>query len=73
MTNVAANVRELFFRREKCHAWGTMDIPGLERQARDAEAKLAKGEPLSREERMSLLARLLTFQDTRKDRKYGQA
>jgi hypothetical protein len=50
-----------------------MDALPLERQARDAEAKLARGEPLSRTEQLALLARLLAVQDTRKDRKYGQA
>jgi uncharacterized coiled-coil DUF342 family protein len=43
------------------------------RRAKEAEAKLAQGEKLSREERLALLACLLASQDTRKDRKYGQA
>jgi hypothetical protein len=41
-------------------------------RAREAEARLAKGEPLSRAERLALLARLLASQDTRKERKYGR-
>ena len=42
-------------------------------RAREAEARLAKGETLSRVQRMALLARLLAVQDTRQERKYGQA
>jgi hypothetical protein len=41
-------------------------------RAREADALLAKGEPLSRAQRLALLARLLAVQDTRKERKYGQ-
>ncbi|HKP96616.1 MAG TPA: hypothetical protein VJ385_12730 [Fibrobacteria bacterium] len=40
--------------------------------ARDAEAKLAQGIALTRREQLALLARLLTGQETRKERKYGQ-
>lgn len=40
-------------------------------RAREAEARLANGEPLTRAQRMALLARLLAVQDTRKERKYG--
>ena len=46
------------------------DIAGL---AREAEAKLAKGMPLTERERLALLARLLIAQPTRQERKYGQA
>ncbi|MEO6095292.1 MAG: hypothetical protein ABIW76_06340 [Fibrobacteria bacterium] len=42
------------------------------RLAKQAEAKLAQGEQLSRQELLALLARMLAFQDTRKDKKYGQ-
>lgn len=44
-----------------------------ETRAREAEARLAKGEALSRSQRLALLARLLAVQDTRQERKYGQA
>ncbi|MDB5104746.1 MAG: hypothetical protein JWP91_2435 [Fibrobacteres bacterium] len=40
--------------------------------AQAAEAKLAGGLELSRGEQLALLARLLTAQETRKERKYGQ-
>lgn len=42
-------------------------------RAREAEARLARGEALSRAQRVALLARLLALQDTRQERKYGQA
>jgi hypothetical protein len=43
------------------------------RLARAAEEKLAKAAPLSREEQIALLARMLALQETRKDRKYSGA
>ncbi|GEM_PF-4890311 len=49
-----------------------MEPGGVEIQARQAEVKLAKGEPLSRAERIALLALMLTGQETRKERKYGE-
>jgi hypothetical protein len=42
------------------------------RLAREAEAKLAEGKPLSREEQLALLARLLARQETRRERRYGE-
>lgn len=50
-----------------------METTRTARLARAAEEKLAKAEPLSREERLALLARLLALQETRKDRKYSGA
>lgn len=50
-----------------------MDPFETEIRAREAEARLARGEPLSRAEQLAMLARLLAAQDTRKERKYGQA
>jgi hypothetical protein len=42
------------------------------RLAREAEAKLAKGNVLTREERLALLAGWLAGQETRKERRYGR-
>ena len=39
--------------------------------AQAAEAKLAKGEELSRQERILLLSAMLLRQDTRRERRYG--
>jgi hypothetical protein len=36
-----------------------------------AEGKLAKALPLSRDEQLALLARLLALQETRKERRYS--
>ena len=44
-----------------------------ERLASQAEAKLAGGQALTREEHLALLARLLSRQETRQERKYGPA
>jgi hypothetical protein len=41
------------------------------RLAQAAEEKLAKAQPLTREERLALLARLLAWQETRQERRYG--
>ena len=49
-----------------------MEPTETQRLARDAETKLAQGIALSREERMALLAFLLTAQETRQERRYGQ-
>ena len=51
-------------------------LPSMEpertaRLARAAEEKLAKSLPLSREEQLALLARLLAVQETRKEKGYG--
>lgn len=43
------------------------------RLARAAEENLAKALPLSREEQLALLARLLAMQETRKEKGYGGA
>jgi hypothetical protein len=56
---------------EKCHA-RDMDIPEFERLRREAEAKLAEGRKLSREEQKAMLAALLMDQATRKEKRYGQ-
>jgi hypothetical protein len=48
------------------------DSAGLERRIREADARLSRGEPLSREEQLVLLAGLLVGQATRKERRYGQ-
>jgi hypothetical protein len=48
-----------------------METSRTARLAREAEEKLAKASPLSRDEQMALLARLLALQETRKDRKYS--
>ena len=47
-----------------------MEPPLTARLAQTAEEKLAKALPLSREEQLALLARLLARQETRKDRSY---
>jgi hypothetical protein len=47
-----------------------MDMAEL---ARLAEAKLAQGQAITDEERLALLARMLIFQETRQERRYGQA
>ena len=51
----------------------TMEPFETDIRAREAESRLACGEPLSRAQRLALLARLLAVQDTRKERKYGRA
>ncbi|MDB5050670.1 MAG: hypothetical protein JWO30_3741 [Fibrobacteres bacterium] len=51
----------------------TMEPTETARLARDAEVKLAQGIEISRREQLALLARLLAAQETRKERKYGQA
>jgi hypothetical protein len=48
-----------------------MEPARTEALARQAEEKLAKALPLSREERLALLARLLARQETRKERGYS--
>jgi hypothetical protein len=53
-----------------CHAC-PMETSRIARLAREAEEKLAKASPLSRDEQMALLARLLALQETRKERKYS--
>ena len=49
-----------------------MEPLDIARLAREAEAKLAQGAALSRQERLALLARLLVVQETRQERRYGQ-
>jgi hypothetical protein len=49
------------------------DPTGLESRIKEAEARLSRGEPLTREEQLALLAGLLAGQATRKERRYGQA
>ena len=46
-----------------------MEPPETARLAQAAEEKLAKTLPLSREEQLALLARLLAKQETRKERR----
>jgi hypothetical protein len=41
------------------------------RLAQAAEEKLAKALPLSRDEQLALLARLLSMQETRQERRYA--
>ena len=53
-----------------CHACG-MEPSRAAALAQSAEDKLAKALPLSREEQLALLARLLARQETRRERKYG--
>lgn len=48
-----------------------MEPPGTARLALAAEEKLAKALPLSRDEQLALLARLLARQETRKERRYA--
>ena len=45
----------------------------LDRLVKDAEARLAAGQPLSRREQVILLAGLLLRRSTRKETRYGQA
>jgi hypothetical protein len=63
----------LVFPRRKMPCLESMEPFETEIRAREAEARLAKGEALSRAQRLALLARLLAVQDTRQERKYGQA
>lgn len=49
----------------------SMEPPLTARLAQTAEEKLAKALPLSREERLALLASLLAKQETRKERRYA--
>ena len=51
---------------------GVMDAPEFLSLVKDAEAKLALGRPLSREEQIILLAGLLLGQTTRKEVRYGR-
>ena len=51
----------------------TMEPTETARLAREAEAKLAQGIAISRREQLALLARLLAAQETRQERRYGQA
>lgn len=48
-----------------------MEPSGTARLAQAAEEKLAKALPLSRDEWLALLARLLAKQETRKERRYA--
>jgi hypothetical protein len=48
-----------------------MEASRTARLAQAAEEKLSRALPLSREEQIALLARLLALQETRKDRKYS--
>ena len=48
-----------------------MRPPDFVRLAQAAETKLAKGEDLSRQERVLLLSAMLLRQDTRRERRYG--
>lgn len=50
-----------------------MDSQAFTRLLREAEAKLAQGSDLTRDERIILLAGLLAAQSTRKEKRYGQA
>jgi hypothetical protein len=62
----------LFSRDENAMLDG-MDTAELTRRAQAAEAKLAEGRELTREEQVWLLAWMLAGMQTRKDRKYGHA
>jgi hypothetical protein len=69
----AAAGSRLVFPGRKMPCLKTMEPFETDIRAREAESRLASGEPLSRSQRLALLARLLAVQDTRKERKYGQA
>ncbi len=49
-----------------------MDTVEILKLAVEAEAKSARGEPLSRQERMALLAKILVTQETRREKRYGR-
>ena len=50
-----------------------MEPVDLAKLAREAEAKLAKAAVLTAQEHLALLAFLMAHQDTRRERRYGQA
>ena len=68
-----ASASRLVFPERKMPCLDTMEPFETDIRAREAESRLACGEPLSRAQRLALLARLLAVQDTRKERKYGRA
>lgn len=62
---------ELAARARICHACG-MEPTQTAALAGTAEDKISKGLPLSRDERLALLARYLALQETRKERGYAR-